>query len=205
QRFVVRFGFVYPPPRASNNSLVYQAYVKVLAVFFPSYSLIIKSLDQIGVLSQCENIGLSWFRGIQSCGISIAFLKPFVIASSIAYNLALSSSDNSFLTVLAQSVNMNQAQALKNLVENGTSIEYFNNGYIMQVKDKIKVYEEGKKTARTLTQAQQTKLLLEARGGGQTKPKRTTKRYVENDFDDDADDEFTRERLASEDIIGNFL
>ncbi|KAA6369346.1 MAG: hypothetical protein EZS28_035126, partial [Streblomastix strix] len=37
------------------------------------------------------------------------------------------------------------------------------------VKDKIKVYQEGKKAARTLTQAQQTKLLLEARGGGQTK------------------------------------
>ncbi|KAA6380633.1 MAG: hypothetical protein EZS28_023844 [Streblomastix strix] len=64
---------------------------------------------------------------------------------------------------------MNQAQALKNLIENGTSIDYFNNGYIMQVKDKIKVYEEGKKAARILTQAQQTKLLLEARGGGQTK------------------------------------
>ncbi|KAA6389804.1 MAG: hypothetical protein EZS28_014669 [Streblomastix strix] len=80
---------------------------------------------------------------------------------------------------------MNQAQALKNLMENGTSIEYFSNGYIMQVKDKIKVYEKGKKSARTLTQAQQTKLLLETRGGGQVKPKRTAKRYVESDFDDD--------------------
>ncbi|KAA6354248.1 MAG: hypothetical protein EZS28_050225 [Streblomastix strix] len=83
---------------------------------------------------------------------------------------------------------MNQAYALKNLMKNGTSIEYFNNGYIMQVKDKIKVYEEGKKSARTLTQAQQTKLLLEARGGGQVKPKRTAKRQAESDFDD-ADDE----------------
>ncbi|KAA6358826.1 MAG: hypothetical protein EZS28_045646, partial [Streblomastix strix] len=79
---------------------------------------------------------------------------------------------------------MNQAQALKNLMENGTSIEYFNNGYIMQVKDKIKVYEEGKKSARTLTQAQQTKLLLEARGGGQGKPKLTLKRHVEQNSDD---------------------
>ncbi|KAA6366139.1 MAG: hypothetical protein EZS28_038336, partial [Streblomastix strix] len=86
---------------------------------------------------------------------------------------------------------MNQAQALKNLMENGTSIEYFNNGYIMQVKDQIKVYEEGKKSARTLTQAQQTKLLLEARGGGQTKPKRAAKRQMVNDFEqnDDDDDE----------------
>ncbi|KAA6379389.1 MAG: hypothetical protein EZS28_025084 [Streblomastix strix] len=84
---------------------------------------------------------------------------------------------------------MNQAQALKNLMENGTSIEYFNNGYIMQVKDKIKVYEEGKKSARTLTQAQQTKLLLEARGGGQVKPKRTAKRQVVNDFEQNEDDD----------------
>ncbi|KAA6319359.1 MAG: hypothetical protein EZS28_054829 [Streblomastix strix] len=59
----------------------------------------------------------------------------------------------------------------------------------MQVKDKIKVYEEGKKAARTLTQAQQTKLLLEARGGGQAKqPKRTLKRHVEQNSDE-AEDE----------------
>ncbi|KAA6381857.1 MAG: hypothetical protein EZS28_022617 [Streblomastix strix] len=83
---------------------------------------------------------------------------------------------------------MNQAQALKNLMENGTSIEYFNDGYIMKAKDKIKVYEEGKKSAKTLTQAQQTKLLLQARGGGSTKPKRQSKRQIESDFDD-ADDE----------------
>ncbi|KAA6357017.1 MAG: hypothetical protein EZS28_047457, partial [Streblomastix strix] len=70
-------------------------------------------------------------------------------------------------------------------MENGTSIEYFNKGYIMQVKDKIKVYEEGKKAARTLTQAQQTKLLLEARGGGQTKQsKRTLKRHIEQNSDE---------------------
>ncbi|KAA6379398.1 MAG: hypothetical protein EZS28_025075 [Streblomastix strix] len=75
-------------------------------------------------------------------------------------------------------------------MENGTSIEYFNNGYIMQVKDKIKVYEEGKKAARTLTQAQQTKLLLEAKGGGQTKQsKRTLKRHVKQNSDEEADDE----------------
>ncbi|KAA6354203.1 MAG: hypothetical protein EZS28_050270 [Streblomastix strix] len=59
----------------------------------------------------------------------------------------------------------------------------------MQVKDKIKVHEEGKKAARTLTQAQQTKLLLEARGGGQAKqPKRTLKRHVEQNSDE-ADDQ----------------
>ncbi|KAA6317087.1 MAG: hypothetical protein EZS28_055156, partial [Streblomastix strix] len=74
-------------------------------------------------------------------------------------------------------------------MENGTSIEYFNNGYIMQVKDKIKVYEERKKAARTLTQAQQTKLLLEARGGGQTKPNRVLKRHVKQNSDEEADDE----------------
>ncbi|KAA6379274.1 MAG: hypothetical protein EZS28_025202 [Streblomastix strix] len=102
---------------------------------------------------------------------------------------------------------MNHAQALKNLMENGTSIEYFNDGYIMKAKDKIKVHEEGKKSAKTLTQAQQTKLLLQARGGGQTKPKRATNRQIESDFDEDADDEYSQserkfqqsEQLYSED------
>ncbi|KAA6376215.1 MAG: hypothetical protein EZS28_028256 [Streblomastix strix] len=89
---------------------------------------------------------------------------------------------------------MNQAQALKNLMENGTSIEYFNDGYIMKAKDKIKVYEEGKKSAKTLTQAQQTKLLLQARGGGQTKPKRATKRQVESDFDEEEDESSLNDR-----------
>ncbi|KAA6373663.1 MAG: hypothetical protein EZS28_030811 [Streblomastix strix] len=87
---------------------------------------------------------------------------------------------------------MNQAQALKNLMENKTSIEYFNDGYIMKAKDMIKMYEEGKKSAKTLTQAQQTKLLLQARGGGQTKPKRATKRQIESDFDEDADDKYSQ-------------
>ncbi|KAA6395992.1 MAG: hypothetical protein EZS28_008483 [Streblomastix strix] len=88
-------------------------------------------------------------------------------------------------------------------MENGTSIEYFNNGYIMQVKDKIKVYEEGKKAARTLTQVQQTKLLLEARGGGQTKQsKRTLKRHVEQNSDE-AEDEVEDERRYQQDYPMN--
>ncbi|KAA6397434.1 MAG: hypothetical protein EZS28_007038 [Streblomastix strix] len=111
---------------------------------------------------------------------------------------------------------MNQAQTLKNLTENGTSIEYFNNGYIMQVKDKIKVYEEGKKSARTLTQAQQTKLLLEAIGGGQPKPKLIAKRQVESDFEtaqarrhevDDDDDETSfndRKFIYEEQLMNDF-
>ncbi|KAA6398059.1 MAG: hypothetical protein EZS28_006417 [Streblomastix strix] len=41
----------------------------------------------------------------------------------------------------------------------------------MQVKDKIIVYEDGKKSARTLTPAQQNKLLLQARSGGIEKKK----------------------------------
>ncbi|KAA6396472.1 MAG: hypothetical protein EZS28_008001 [Streblomastix strix] len=91
-------------------------------------------------------------------------------------------------------------------MENGTSIEYFNNGYIMQVKDKIKVYEEGKKSARTLTQAQQTKLLLEARGGGQGKPKLTLKRHIEQK-DDDADDQTSlndRKFIQEEQLMNDF-
>ncbi|KAA6374279.1 MAG: hypothetical protein EZS28_030193, partial [Streblomastix strix] len=83
---------------------------------------------------------------------------------------------------------MNQAQALKDLIENGTSIEYFDRGYIMQVKDKIKVYEERKKSAKTLTLAQQTRLLFEARDGGKSKQKRGQQRTPheeEYDMDDE--------------------
>ncbi|KAA6381951.1 MAG: hypothetical protein EZS28_022522 [Streblomastix strix] len=86
-------------------------------------------------------------------------------------------------------------------MENGTSIEYFNNGYIMQVKDKIKVYEEGKKAARTLTQAQQTKLLLDARGGGQTKQqKRKLRRQVGQNSDEAEDEVSGKERKCFQDF-----
>ncbi|KAA6398828.1 MAG: hypothetical protein EZS28_005646 [Streblomastix strix] len=99
---------------------------------------------------------------------------------------------------------MNQAQALKNLMENGTSIEYFSNGYIMQVKDKIKVYEEGKKSARTLTQAQQTKLLLEARGGGQTKQsKHATKRQIERIEDEEDETSLNDRKFIQEEQLTN--
>ncbi|KAA6370967.1 MAG: hypothetical protein EZS28_033506 [Streblomastix strix] len=66
----------------------------------------------------------------------------------------------------------------------------------MQVKDKSKIYEDGKKAARTETQAQQTKLLLEARGGGKTKPKRDLQRHVEQNSDE-AEDEVEDERRYS--------
>ncbi|KAA6373853.1 MAG: hypothetical protein EZS28_030620 [Streblomastix strix] len=98
---------------------------------------------------------------INNVGIYIAFLNPFIITSSIAYYLALSYSDNSFLAGIS-------------------------------FKDRIKVYEEGKKKAKILTQTQQTKLLLEARGGGKIKPKRELKRHVEQnneEVEEQAEDE----------------
>ncbi|KAA6327541.1 MAG: hypothetical protein EZS28_053809, partial [Streblomastix strix] len=61
---------------------------------------------------------------------------------------------------------MDLQHALKNLIENGTNIEYFDNGYVTQINKDIKVFEEGKKTLKKLTQTQQNKLLLQARGGG---------------------------------------
>ncbi|KAA6365298.1 MAG: hypothetical protein EZS28_039176 [Streblomastix strix] len=87
---------------------------------------------------------------------------------------------------------MDQAHALKNLIENGTQIDYFDNGYIMQVKDKIKVYEDGKKSARALTPAQQNKLLLQAWSGGIEK-KKIQKLIVEEydeavEYDDETED-----------------
>ncbi|KAA6381875.1 MAG: hypothetical protein EZS28_022598 [Streblomastix strix] len=74
---------------------------------------------------------------------------------------------------------------------------------LCKLKIRKKVYEEGKKAARTLTQAQQTKLLLEASGGGQTKqPKRTLKRHVEQNSDE-AKDEAENERRYQQDYPMN--
>ncbi|KAA6358883.1 MAG: hypothetical protein EZS28_045589, partial [Streblomastix strix] len=61
---------------------------------------------------------------------------------------------------------MDLQYALKNLIENGTNIEYFYNGYVIEINKDIKVFEEGKKTLKKLTQTQWNKLLLQARGGG---------------------------------------
>ncbi|KAA6368279.1 MAG: hypothetical protein EZS28_036193 [Streblomastix strix] len=71
---------------------------------------------------------------------------------------------------------MDLQHALKNLIENGTNIEYFDNGYVIQINKEIKVFEEGKKTLKKLPQTQQNKLLLQARGGG-LEPK---KKYKNN-------------------------
>ncbi|KAA6368251.1 MAG: hypothetical protein EZS28_036221 [Streblomastix strix] len=67
---------------------------------------------------------------------------------------------------------MDLQHALKNLIDNGTNIEYFDNGYVIQINKDIKVFEEGKRTLKKLTQTQQNKLLLQARGGG-LDPKKT--------------------------------
>ncbi|KAA6365789.1 MAG: hypothetical protein EZS28_038684 [Streblomastix strix] len=56
--------------------------------------------------------------------------------------------------------------ALKNLIENGTNIEQFDNGYVIQINKDIKVFEVEKKTPKKFSQIQQNKLLLQARGGG---------------------------------------
>ncbi|KAA6334074.1 MAG: hypothetical protein EZS28_053102 [Streblomastix strix] len=91
---------------------------------------------------------------------------------------------------------MDQAHALKNLIENGTQIEYFDNGYIMQVKDKIKVYEDGKKSARALTPAQQNKLLLKARSGVIEKKK--IQKPIEEEFEEGEENETEGSQSQSE-------
>ncbi|KAA6390631.1 MAG: hypothetical protein EZS28_013844 [Streblomastix strix] len=62
---------------------------------------------------------------------------------------------------------MDLQHALKNLIENGTNIEYFDNGYVIQINKDIKVFEKRKMTLKKLTQTQQNKLLLQARGGAE--------------------------------------
>ncbi|KAA6331860.1 MAG: hypothetical protein EZS28_053340, partial [Streblomastix strix] len=73
---------------------------------------------------------------------------------------------------------------LKNLIENGTNIENFNNGYVIQINKDIKVFEDGKKTLKKLTQTQQNKLLLQARGGG-FEPKKNVQKQSQKQTDDE--------------------
>ncbi|KAA6357559.1 MAG: hypothetical protein EZS28_046914, partial [Streblomastix strix] len=61
--------------------------------------------------------------------------------------------------------------ALKNMIEKGTNIEYFDNRNVIQINKDIKVFEKGKRKLKKLTQAQQNKLLLQARGGGKESKK----------------------------------
>ncbi|KAA6382351.1 MAG: hypothetical protein EZS28_022124 [Streblomastix strix] len=81
---------------------------------------------------------------------------------------------------------MDLQHALKNLIENGTNIEYFDNGYVIQINNEVKVFEEGKKTLKKLTQTQQNKLLLQARGGGIDQKKKVQKQ-PQKQIDDEED------------------
>ncbi|KAA6358074.1 MAG: hypothetical protein EZS28_046400 [Streblomastix strix] len=81
---------------------------------------------------------------------------------------------------------MDLQHALKNLIENGTNIEYFDNGYVIQINKDIKVFEEGKKTLKKLTQTQQNKLLLQARGGG-IDPKKKVQKQPQKQIEDEED------------------
>ncbi|KAA6311761.1 MAG: hypothetical protein EZS28_056058 [Streblomastix strix] len=54
---------------------------------------------------------------------------------------------------------MDKSQALRKLKENGTTFESFTGGYLMQIGKQIKVFEDGQKASKVLTQAQQNKLL----------------------------------------------
>ncbi|KAA6380197.1 MAG: hypothetical protein EZS28_024277 [Streblomastix strix] len=89
---------------------------------------------------------------------------------------------------------MDLQHALKNLIENGTNIEFFDNGYVIQINKEVKVFEEGMKALKNLTQAQQNKLLLQARGGGiaiedrsDAKPKKKIQKQPQKQLDEDED------------------
>ncbi|KAA6383449.1 MAG: hypothetical protein EZS28_021026 [Streblomastix strix] len=81
---------------------------------------------------------------------------------------------------------MDLQHAQKNLIENGTNIEYFDNGYVIEINKDIKVLEEGKKTLKNLTQTQQNKLLLQARGGI-IEPKKKVLKQPQKQLDEDED------------------
>ncbi|KAA6370441.1 MAG: hypothetical protein EZS28_034032, partial [Streblomastix strix] len=71
-------------------------------------------------------------------------------------------------------------------MENGTNIEYFDNGYVIQINKDINVFEGGKKTLKKLTQTQQIKLLLQALGGSM-EPKKKLQKQPQKQIDDEED------------------
>ncbi|KAA6378847.1 MAG: hypothetical protein EZS28_025627 [Streblomastix strix] len=85
---------------------------------------------------------------------------------------------------------MDLQHALKNLIENGTNIEYFDNGYVIRINKDIKVFAEGKKAVKKLTQTQQIKVLLQSRGGGlanDTYTKKKVQKQPQKQVDEDED------------------
>ncbi|KAA6363501.1 MAG: hypothetical protein EZS28_040973 [Streblomastix strix] len=50
------------------------------------------------------------------------------------------------------------------MMENDTNTEYFDGGYFIRDKKQIKCFENGKRGLKVVTQAQQNKLMMEAKG-----------------------------------------
>ncbi|KAA6386521.1 MAG: hypothetical protein EZS28_017951 [Streblomastix strix] len=59
---------------------------------------------------------------------------------------------------------MDKSQALKFMMENDTNTEYFDGGYFIRDKKQIKCFEDGKRGLKVVTQAQQNKLMMQAKG-----------------------------------------
>ncbi|KAA6355607.1 MAG: hypothetical protein EZS28_048866 [Streblomastix strix] len=59
---------------------------------------------------------------------------------------------------------MDKSQALKFMMENDTNTEYFDGGYFIRDKIQIKCFENGKRGLKLVTQAQQNKLMMQAKG-----------------------------------------
>ncbi|KAA6380069.1 MAG: hypothetical protein EZS28_024404 [Streblomastix strix] len=67
------------------------------------------------------------------------------------------------------------------MMENDTNTEYFDGGYFIRDKKQIKCFENGKRGLKLVTQAQQNKLMMQAKGNNQHK-KQPTKMF-ESDSD----------------------
>ncbi|KAA6354301.1 MAG: hypothetical protein EZS28_050172, partial [Streblomastix strix] len=59
---------------------------------------------------------------------------------------------------------MDKSQALKFMMENDTNTGYFDGGYFIRDKKQIKCFDDGKRGLKVVTQAQQNKLMMQAKG-----------------------------------------
>ncbi|KAA6371114.1 MAG: hypothetical protein EZS28_033359, partial [Streblomastix strix] len=92
---------------------------------------------------------------------------------------------------------MDKSQAYKFMMENGTNTEYFDGGYFIRDKKQIKCFEDGKKGLKIITQAQQNKLMMQARG---TPSKQKQKLFDSEPSDDEIDEEQEQEQIKPQPV-----
>ncbi|KAA6378343.1 MAG: hypothetical protein EZS28_026132 [Streblomastix strix] len=76
------------------------------------------------------------------------------------------------------------------MMENDTNAEYFDGGYFIRDKKQIKCFENGKRGLKVVTQAQQNKLMMQAKGKPEQQfgYKKQSAKMFESDSDESQSD-----------------